>query len=532
MKFGVEVQKSKVFLWWEDIKADCYRIFSKIDGNFIEYAKVQGENFTTLSNLPIGQNECYVQGIKNGIVIGETQKVVFLQETFDFTSYNSADNKIGAVFSKYPECDGYRLYKSENGNGFNGVRNYESENILIDFVSGAEFKIKPYKYENGNRVFLCQSGVFNSGENYFKNVTVYKSFGDNSFISWNFAGNADGFLVFSEFSNLPIFETSDGLRHYALLQGFNSDTKFCVKAFVNSINGRVIIAESEFVQLRERPFDKPEVSLIIPAYNSKDYLARSIDSALASDFTNLEIIVVNDGSTDSTQEIIDWYAQNYENVISIQKENGGVADTRNVGINAARGAFIAFMDNDDLIRSDMMSTLYDSITKNNCDIAVAPLYRLIDRGYTKHCVLPFEPNAAHDIDKYLEIMYTPGFYNAAIWNKLYRASIVKEHPLGILKYEDVSWTPCIVSWAKSFCFVDMPFYEWDRKTRPETFGDVLAKMPEDELFEHRRQAMMFFVEQGNPEKLEQLKIIAQRRLARYAKRSSHAGYNELIKSLT
>lgn len=532
MKFGVEVKKSRVFFWWEDIKADCYRIFCKIDGHFVEYAKVVEENFTTLSNLPYGDNECYVQGLKNGVVVEETQKITFINDLFDVSAFSVDENKLGLTYSKYNGCDGYRLYKSENGAGFNGVRNYQSENILIDYSQGEAFKIKPYKEENGNRTFFTQSAVVDGSENKFESVTVYKSFEDNLFVSWNFKGVADGFLICLEKSNLPVFETSDGLRHFASLQGFKNDCKFIVKAFVNSLNGRVIVAESEVVQLTKRPFEKADISLIIPAYNSRDYLARSIDSALASDFDNLEIIVVNDGSTDSTQEIIDWYAANYENVISIQKENGGVADTRNVGIKAANGELIAFMDNDDLIRPDMMSSLYKSITKNNCDIAVAPLYRLVDRGYTKHCELPFEADVAYDIDSYLEIMYTPGYYNAAIWNKLYRASIVKEHPLGILKYEDVSWTPCIVSWAKSFCFVNTPFYEWDRKTRPETFGDVLAKMPEDDLFEHRKQAMMFFVEQGNPEKLEQLKVIAQRRLARYAKRSTHSGYNELIKFLT
>lgn len=530
MKFGIEVKKSKAFLWWEDIKADCYRVFCKIDGHFVEYVKVVGENFTTLSNLPLGTNECYVQALNNGVVIGETQKIIFVLEVFDISAFVVGKNKLGLTFSKYQDCDGYRLYKSASGSGFKGVRNYLNENILIDCLQDEQFKVKPYKEENGNRIFLTQSAVVDGRENKFKNLTVYKSFGDNLFISWNFQGRADGFLVCCENSYLPIFETFDGLRHYALLAG-GMGGRFIVKAFINSLNGRVIIAESEVVQLTQRPFEKADISLIIPAYNSREYLARSIDSALASDFENLEIIVVNDGSTDSTQEIIDWYAANYENIISIQKENGGVADARNVGINAANGEFIAFMDNDDLIRPNMMSTLYKSITKNNCDIAVAPLYRLVDRGYTTHCILPFEADVAHNIDEYLEIMYTPGFYNAAIWNKLYRASIVKEHPLGILKYEDVSWTPCIISWAKSFCFVNTPFYEWDRKTRPETFGDILAKMPEDDLFEHRKQAMMFFIEQGNPEKLEQLKVIAKRRLARYAKHSTHNRYQELSQTL-
>ena len=145
--------------------------------------------------------------------------------------------------------------------------------------------------------------------------------------------------------------------------------------------------------------------------------------------------------------------------------------------------------------------------------------------------MPFQTDTAIDIDKYLDIMYTPNFYNCAIWNKLYRASIVKAHPLGLLKYEDVSWTPCILSYAKTFCFLDTPFYEWDRKLRPETFGDVLAKMPENELFEHRKQAMLFFVEKGNQSKIAYLKEIAKRRLLRYDGNSNHSGYKELIERI-
>ena len=288
---------------------------------------------------------------------------------------------------------------------------------------------------------------------------------------------------------------------------------------------------SEKVSLGIRRYKKPEVSLIIPAYNAQDYIVRSIDSALASDFSNLEIIIVNDGSTDGTQKIIDWYDKNYPNVISVVKENGGVADARNRGIKEAKGKYIAFMDNDDLIRPDMISKLYNSAEKNGGDIAIAPLYRITDKGYTIHCDLPFAEDIPVDIDKYLEIMYTPGYYNCAIWNKLYKASIVKEHPLGKLKYEDVSWTPCILSYAETICFLKAPLYEWDRKTRPETFGDVLARQSEEDLFEHRKQAMMFFIEKGNPDKKEYLKTIAIRRLKRYAKNSSNTAYQELINKL-
>ena len=69
-----------------------------------------------------------------------------------------------------------------------------------------------------------------------------------------------------------------------------------------------------------------------------------------------------------------------------------------------------------MIRPDMISSLYNSIKENSTDIAIAPLYRLVDKGYTVHCNLPFEENKAIDMRDYFEIMYTPGYYNCAIWN--------------------------------------------------------------------------------------------------------------------
>lgn len=517
MKFGMEVKESCVSLWWEDVKADYYRVLIKIDGVMTEFTKVCGDTFTTLSLLPFGDNECLIQAVKDNDIIDSSAQFIISVNSIDVICGKNS-NEIKAYYNDYPSAQGYRLYVN-NGNGFNGEQNFRTHCAQIPYSKNSTYKIKPFAILDNKRVNLGSSEVFTPNDNEFISLSAYKSYGDKIFLSWLYKGRADGFAIFAKGMDKPIFETTDGLKHFTCLKGFKDDVEFVIKAFISTPNGKTFVTESMPISLSERKYEKPLVSLIIPAYNSKDYIARSIDSALASDFENLEIVIVNDGSTDSTQEIIDWYAQNYKNVVALQKQNGGVADTRNVGIAAAKGEYIAFMDNDDLIRPNMISSLYNSIEKNHCDVAIAPLYRLVDRGYTTHCKLPFDTDKAIPMDKYFEIMYTPGFYNCAIWNKLYRASIVKAHPLGILKYEDVSWTPCILSWMKDFCFLNTPFYEWDRKTRPETFGDVLAKMPESELFEHRKQAMLFFVNNGNPERLEQLKVIAQRRLTRYAKYS-------------
>ena len=531
MDLGTEIKNSKIIIKWADVKADYYRIFCRKNDIFYECAKINDTQIR-LSLMPFGDGECFVQAIKNGQVIKESSKRQYKFDTIDVISTILPNNQVKFYYSKFEGAQGYRLYKNEDESGFGGLKNSDTEFVSTDYIPDAEYKIKPFIKNEQGREFLASSSVFKAENNAFKSVTIYKSFNYNLFLSWNYKGDADGFLVYPENSDMPIFETNDRLRHYFEITDFKGSTKFIVKAFLNTPDGRFITAESEPAILSIRKYEKPDVSLIIPAYNAKDYIARSIDSALASDFQNLEIVIVNDGSTDDTQKIIDWYDKNYENVVSLQKENGGVADTRNVGIEHANGKYIAFMDNDDLIRPDMISSLYNSAEKNNCDVAIAPLYRITDKGYTIHCNLPFMEDVPYDIDKYLEIMYTPGYYNCAIWNKLYKASIVKEHPLGKgMRYEDVSWTPCIMSYVEKFCFLKTPFYEWDRKTRPETFGDVLAKKPEDELFEHRKQAMLFFVENGNPSKKEFMKTIAKRRLSRYAKGSNNPEYQKLIEEI-
>lgn len=111
------------------------------------------------------------------------------------------------------------------------------------------------------------------------------------------------------------------------------------------------------------------ISVVIPAYNTARWLPRSLDSLLAQTHTNLEILVVNDGSTDDTKAVLDSYAAKYENIKVIHKENGGVTSARLRGVAEATGSWIGFMDADDYVEPQMYARLLEIAKEHGADIA-------------------------------------------------------------------------------------------------------------------------------------------------------------------
>ncbi len=116
-----------------------------------------------------------------------------------------------------------------------------------------------------------------------------------------------------------------------------------------------------------------KISVIIPAYNSEEYICECIESALNQTHKNLELIVVNDGSADNTGLILEKYADKYENVKVITTENGGVSRARNVGLDNAHGDYIMFLDSDDLLVTNAVEILLQDLKDNNADIAIGSM---------------------------------------------------------------------------------------------------------------------------------------------------------------
>jgi len=118
----------------------------------------------------------------------------------------------------------------------------------------------------------------------------------------------------------------------------------------------------------------PKISVIVPVYKVELYLHQCIDSILAQTYKNLEVILVNDGSPDNCGAICDEYAEKDNRIKVIHKENGGLSDARNAGIDIATGGYLAFIDSDDWIEPDMVEVLYNNLVNANADISCCGMH--------------------------------------------------------------------------------------------------------------------------------------------------------------
>ncbi|MBQ8828028.1 MAG: glycosyltransferase [Clostridia bacterium] len=168
--------------------------------------------------------------------------------------------------------------------------------------------------------------------------------------------------------------------------------------------------------------NSPLISILVPVYNVEKYLRQCIDSIIAQIYKNIEIILVDDGSTDSSGTICDEYSKKDSRIKVIHQKNQGLAAVRNVGISAARGEYIGFVDSDDFIAPDMYSDMLDLIQKYEADLAVCSIEYTDAGGISSKAQrnFPFSDGCVDKI-KYMDALCgTHCGMLAPAWNKLYK----------------------------------------------------------------------------------------------------------------
>lgn len=186
---------------------------------------------------------------------------------------------------------------------------------------------------------------------------------------------------------------------------------------------------------------KPLISIIIPVYNVEKYINKCVDSVINQIYSNLEIILVDDGSPDLCGKLCDEYSKTDSRIKVIHKKNGGLSDARNVGIDIASGSYIAFIDSDDWVRDDYINSLYEALIKTKSDVSVCEFSYITEDNKMLNSVTDDNHyEIFSNAEALVALMHTNKIYTSA-WGKLYKKELftTRRYPKGKL-FEDIPVT--------------------------------------------------------------------------------------------
>lgn len=229
----------------------------------------------------------------------------------------------------------------------------------------------------------------------------------------------------------------------------------------------------------------PKISVIVPVYNVEKYIEKCLDSLVNQTLKDIEIIIVNDGSKDNSDEIIKRYQEKYDNIIYLTKENGGLSDARNYGIPYAKGEYIAFLDSDDYVECNIYEKMYNNAKENNSDYVECdfiweyPNKRIIDIGE--------EYTGKHEMLQKVRVV---------AWNKLIKREIVQKTKIQFPKgyrYEDVEFTYKIIPYLNKTSKVKEPLIHYIQ--REDSISNVQNERTK-EIFDVLEDVLVYYKQNG------------------------------------
>jgi glycosyltransferase involved in cell wall biosynthesis len=204
----------------------------------------------------------------------------------------------------------------------------------------------------------------------------------------------------------------------------------------------------------------PKISVVVPVYNVEKYLNQCIDSLLQQTLKDIEIILINDGSTDNSASICDSYGAKYDNVKVVHQENHGISIARNKGIDVARGTYIGFVDSDDYVAHHMYEHLLNLAEIHQADIVKAAHVRFRDHSDIHVVTLPSDlGDCSIEGGELAFCKYYKNKINVTVWDSIYHRKIFRlvQFPDGRIN-EDEFFTPKALFVARKVCFSNEPLY--------------------------------------------------------------------------
>ncbi len=230
--------------------------------------------------------------------------------------------------------------------------------------------------------------------------------------------------------------------------------------------GRLIIWHDDFC---DSSMYNLSISIIVPVYNAEKTLHRCIDSILTQTFTDFELLLINDGSTDHSGEICDEYAARDSRIKVFHKENGGVSSARNVGLDNIKGEWVTFCDSDDYVKGGWLSIFVEQFSKK-CDLIIQGF--IVNKGIEAEC---YGFNAFGSLSNTIMPLLS-NLMPGALWNKCFRNKIIKEKKLrfreDIWFKEDEEYLLRYLTNAKSIVSTSIPGYFYEMPDLAIKYNDA------------------------------------------------------------
>lgn len=240
-----------------------------------------------------------------------------------------------------------------------------------------------------------------------------------------------------------------------------------------------------------------KVSIVIPLYNCSKYLKKCLDSIISQDYPFLEIILIDDESTDDSGDICEQYASKDKRVTVIHQKKAGVATARNKGIELASGKYIVFFDSDDYVDSDFISFAVKKMESENLDLFNAGFYSEVHSDVITKDLITFQEKLYTSLEELkvdlVSLWDAHMLYN--VWNKMYSLTLIKKHNLQFPNMnfgEDMKFNISYLKFVNRFYNTDRCFYHYIK----ERSGSLTSKYKEN-LFEIRKAEYKEFVEYFN-----------------------------------